>query len=82
MARPPYWFHRKRYGWGWGVPATWQGWVVLGAYLAIVLVPLLLASTTGAVLSLVAVMVATPILVIIGVRKGEPPRWQWGGRSR
>lgn len=24
-----YWFPAKRYGWGWGPPATWQGWVVL-----------------------------------------------------
>lgn len=23
----PYWFPAKRYGWGWGPPATWQGWV-------------------------------------------------------
>lgn len=23
------WFPAKRYGWGWGLPVTWQGWVVL-----------------------------------------------------
>jgi len=23
-----YWFRAKRYGWGWGLPITWQGWVV------------------------------------------------------
>ena len=23
-----YWFPAKRYGWGWGPPQTWQGWVV------------------------------------------------------
>jgi hypothetical protein len=26
---PRYWFHAKRYGYGWGLPATWEGWVVL-----------------------------------------------------
>jgi hypothetical protein len=24
-----YWFPAKRYGWGWGLPSCWQGWVVL-----------------------------------------------------
>jgi hypothetical protein len=23
-----YWFPAKRYGWGWGLPVTWQGWLV------------------------------------------------------
>ena len=23
-----YWFPAKRYGWGWGMPNTWQGWLV------------------------------------------------------
>lgn len=32
-----YWFPAKKYGWGWGMPATWQGWLVLGAYLALTL---------------------------------------------
>jgi len=27
----PYWFVRKRYGWGW-TPSGWQGWLVLGLY--------------------------------------------------
>jgi hypothetical protein len=22
------WFIAKRYGWGWGLPCAWQGWVV------------------------------------------------------
>src|SRR6266702_3273794 len=24
-----YWFPAKRYGYGWGIPTTWQGWLVL-----------------------------------------------------
>lgn len=26
------WFPASRRGWGWGVPAKWQGWLVLVAY--------------------------------------------------
>ena len=27
-----YWFRAKRYGWGWGLPIAWQGWVVLSVW--------------------------------------------------
>ncbi len=33
MSRQPYWFPAKTYGWGWGLPVTWQGWVVTAATL-------------------------------------------------
>jgi hypothetical protein len=26
----------KRYGWGWGLPAAWQGWVALAVFLGLV----------------------------------------------
>jgi hypothetical protein len=29
---PEYWFPAKRYGWGWGLPQTWQGWLVLAVF--------------------------------------------------
>ena len=28
-----YWFPAKRYGWGWGFPMTWQGWVAFAGFL-------------------------------------------------
>ena len=31
-AQPKYWFPAKRYGWGWGLPGTWQGWLVVAAF--------------------------------------------------
>ena len=37
-AKPDYWFAVKRYGWGWGMPVRWQGWLVLVAYLGLVYV--------------------------------------------
>ena len=30
-----YWFPAKRYGWGWGWPSSWQGWVVLAAFVGL-----------------------------------------------
>ena len=37
QTEPKYWFPAKRYGWGWGVPSAWQGWLVMGAFLVLVL---------------------------------------------
>ncbi len=73
-----YWFRAKRYGYGWGIPVTWQGWAVLGAYLVVILAPLALGGAAGATGSLVALVIATPLLVWVGYRKGEPPAWRWG----
>jgi hypothetical protein len=73
-----YWFRAKRYGWGWGLPLKWEGWAVLAGYLVVVLTPLAWGES-GAGLSLAAVAIATPLFVLICYRKGEPPRWRWGG---
>ena len=78
----PYWFRAKRYGWGWGLPATWQGWVVLILWAAIVLAGLALLNhrhQTAPKLAFVLVMAL--VLVLICYWKGEPPKWRWGDRS-
>jgi hypothetical protein len=30
------WFPAKKYGWGWGPPCTWQGWVVMVVWVGLV----------------------------------------------
>lgn len=79
---PKYWFPAKRYGWGWGLPSAWQGWVVLIIHLVLVLggIPLVHASE-GSVLYIAYVSVLTVALIAICWLKGEPPRWRWGGRD-
>lgn len=77
-----YWFPAKRYGWGWGFPSAWQGWVVLFTYLALVVgaIPLVRAFN-GSVAYGIYVAVLTVALVGICWLTGEPPRWRWGGRD-
>jgi hypothetical protein len=77
-----YWFRAKRYGWGWGLPCAWQGWVVLVGYVALALggVPLVRASM-GAFAYIGYVVLLTIVLLAICWYKGEPPRWRWGGRD-
>jgi hypothetical protein len=74
-----YWFPAKRYGWGWGIPKCWQGWLVLIAFLVLlgagpVLFP------PGTELSWYLAYVAVLCVLLGGVcwLKGEPPRWRWG----
>jgi hypothetical protein len=74
------WFPAKRYGWGWGPPVTWQGWLVVGVWfilLASISPFIMLRSAVGYVTFLI-VMLA--ILMAICYAKGEPPRWRWGGK--
>jgi hypothetical protein len=40
--KPRHWFPAKTYGWGWGLPSTWQAWVVLGGYVGLLIGPCVL----------------------------------------
>jgi hypothetical protein len=76
--QPKYWFHAKRYGWGWGLPATWQGWVVFAIWMSTVLVvsPLLAARSLAFFYLFLAGM--TSAMLAVCYIKGEPPGWRWG----
>ncbi|HEY4859338.1 MAG TPA: hypothetical protein VII14_05285 [Xanthobacteraceae bacterium] len=83
QTEPKYWFPAKRYGWGWGVPSVWQGWLVMGAFLVLVLAGSFLfppGVQLGPYLAYVAVLCG----LLIGVcwLKGEPPRWRSGKDER
>jgi len=74
-----YWFYTKQYGWGWGLPATWEGWCVRCTYLVIlVLAPILIPPHRLPGWFTVVVTVATTIFGIVAWKTGEPPRWRWG----
>jgi hypothetical protein len=76
-----YWFPAKRYGWGWGLPATWEGWVFLLVWLGILLPTILWLAGHAFywVYPFLAVMIA--LLLAVCVAKGEPPRWRWGDKD-
>ena len=78
--RPHFWFPVKRYGWGWGLPVRWQGWVVFAGYAALLYGGIYYFKEQRAALALlVYVTVLTAALVAVVAVKGEkPPRWRWG----
>lgn len=77
--RPKYWFPAKTYGWGWGPPATWQGWLVLGGFIALVSVASVAFPPGRNTPAFVAsIVVLTAAMIVVCLWKGEPPRWRWG----
>ena len=77
-----YWFPAKRYGWGWGFPIRWQGWVVIAIYvgsIAVAAAVLEPSRVPGRFAACLAVL--TCVLVAVCWAKGEPPRWRWGDRD-
>jgi uncharacterized membrane protein YhaH (DUF805 family) len=74
----PYWFPAKRYGWGWGPPRTWQGWVVLVVWLGIIISASPWIALKSTMLFFVFIILMSAVLISICYLKGEPPRWRWG----
>ena len=79
-----YWFPAKAYGWGWGTPTTWQGWVVLLLWFAALFEGLyLLRHNRYQVAARLAFVVVMSIaLMLLCYWNGEPPKWRWGDQSR
>ena len=74
-----YWFRAKAYGWGWGLPLTWEGWAVLGLY-ACAMMGMMVSfpPQTHIAPFVIGVSAITGLLVLICWRTGETPNWRWG----
>jgi hypothetical protein len=74
------WFRAKRYGWGWGLPCAWQGWVVFVGYIALIWAGAFLWGERTEIGYWIGYVVAlTAVLIVVCAIKGEKPRWRWGG---
>ena len=74
-----YWFAAKRYGWGWGSPLTWQGWIVYTFFFAAVLFGAALLRPRQHPVGFLTLIVGLSVALIgICYWKGERPRWHWG----
>lgn len=70
-----YWFPAKRFGFGWGLPCRWQGWLTMALYLGVVAgASVLFRHGHHTQAYLIVIGVATALLVLVCVLKGEPPR--------
>ena len=74
-----YWFPAKSYGWGWGLPTAWQGWLVLAVFFVLLIggaVRLLPTHGPGAFAAFA--LLISVLLTAVCWLKGEPPTWRWG----
>ncbi|MBI5941354.1 MAG: hypothetical protein HY859_13095 [Caulobacterales bacterium] len=77
MGKP--WFHPKRYGYGAGLPCSWEGWLVLFAFMGVIAGVSYgfddshwrLRAATG-----LLAFVALVVIVVAKTRGGW--RWRWG----
>ena len=74
-----YWFPAKTFGWGWGLPITWQGWLVY-AVAAVLLAAGYFIFPPERHIGYFLAYVWIVVLALVGIcwLKGEPPRWRWG----
>jgi hypothetical protein len=77
MNTKKYWFPAKKYGWGWGPPNCWQGWVVLAIWLACLFGGVFFVRYSVALFVVYSVVLGTIFSLVVFI-KGERPRWRWG----
>ncbi len=70
------WFAAKRYGYGSGLPLRWQGWMVMAAMLAGLLLIALKMHGFARALSTICLLTAFCLLCAAKTRGGW--RWRWG----
>ncbi|EIZ80716.1 hypothetical protein WSK_0689 [Novosphingobium sp. Rr 2-17] len=79
------WFAPRRYGYGSGLPITWQGWVLLLSYVALVIGIARLgahASRGTHIATLAAIFLATCLFSVIVARHTRGGwKWRWGKKD-
>lgn len=74
------WFPAKKYGWGWGPPCAWQGWLALAMFVILLSATGFLTLPGGHFGLWIATVFALAIaMFVVCFAKGEAPHWRWGG---
>lgn len=66
------WFAPKRFGYGAGLPLAWQGWALVGALVAVVV--LSVAELTG------PATIAIALALFAAVARKTEGGWRWRGK--
>ena len=81
MSNGPDWFAPKRYGYGAGLPISWQGWaILLGFFALLALATVLLPSRPIGYFSVVTILTVVLFVICSRTTRGGW-RWRWGGEE-
>jgi hypothetical protein len=74
----PEWFAQKRFGYGAGLPISWQGWALTAGFLAISwAVSVLFRDRVAITLAIMIPLVAVFLVIVAKTTRGGW-RWRWG----
>jgi hypothetical protein len=81
MSDGPEWFAPKRYGYGSGMPISWQGWALTIGFIAVAFLIAITFSTKPvvAVAALAPLVIAFTVITAKTTRGGW--RWRWGEKD-
>ena len=74
-----YWFRAKRYGWGWGLPLAWQGWVFFLSWIIILLLGIRLYIRGDKPMRWAFLAIMVFLLLGVCYWKGDPAGRRWNG---
>ena len=78
MSDGPEWFAPKRYGYGAGLPISWQGWALtLGFVFATVLLAIFFARHPLQLIAVIVPLSAAFVVICARTTRGGW-RWRWG----
>jgi hypothetical protein len=81
MSDGPEWFARKRYGYGAGLPISWQGWALTIGYV-LLMIGVAIALNKRPLLLVAADIPPTVAFITICARTTKGGwRWRWGGKE-
>ena len=79
MSDGPEWFAPKRYGYGSGLPITWQGWVLFVGFVVITIASAFFLAPRSPLTFMALMLTLSAIFILItkSTTKGGW-RWRWG----
>jgi hypothetical protein len=81
MSDEPEWFAPRRYGYGTGLPISWQGWALTIGFVVIVTGLALTLAKRPMELVFALVFPTVAFLVISAKTTRGGWRWRWGGKD-
>ena len=70
------WFPAKKHGFGWGLPVSWKGWVVLAIYTLLLIIGAIFLTRPGIPVAffIAHIVFLSGVLIFICWKKGEKIR--------